>query len=528
MKEFKYKTSFSSTITINNPKAKEFISQASLSDLRKFIPKIQDQQKDILLPISANACVAGMVNKNDDGITLEKGLEIYKLFPSTFADKEHGRSDILGYISNAYLTEYGSDEELTEEEIKKNKTIFNITLGGILWRVINDEVCQFIEQSNDPKSDNYLKCSFSWELAFSDFSIARVKGNTKNLSNAEIISDPEEVKKLEGKLKCYGGLGKSDDGTRLYRIVTGEVLPLGVGIVQNPAAAVQGVAIEQDKTKEKDKTNANLVDNLKIIDEKLTKSSEELNKSIEQIKIIAQQSKTSVKDNDKIMKIKNLQDINDENLKEAKASVVLAFIDEYVSEKIKEADTKYKTELEAKNSAVKTAEEAKNSVAELNKRLEDLNKKFDSVKAQADNLQKEKDEAQKLEKFNVRMTKIDETFELSKEQSEVIAKKIKEMTDEVYSEYEKELDTLMAASKKKKPAAKKMPADNKEEENKEKMADTSKASVNNQEVVDTAIDKGEKDKNKVANSTDNTETSLKQKYAKSFALDQFEIKIGKR
>lgn len=555
MKDFKYKTTFSSIIRTDN-KAAKFISNASLEDLRKFIPKIEEKQKDILLPVSFDACVAGVLNKNDDGITIEKGIEIYKNFIGTYTNIEHNRQNVLGYICGSTLTEYGTDQELTPEEILEKKIPYNITLSAILWKIVNEEICQYIEDSNDPKSDKYLQISASWELGFDDFQIVAIKGNSKNIKNGEIISDPKEISKLEGKLRCYGGTGVTDNNIHLYRLVTGEVLPLGIGLTENPAGAVQGIATKPDKETIKSSNNANEIsDKLKEMDNKIDTFSQDFIKSLENLikktpslaksisnltNNISQSQENNVKIVDKIMKIKSLQDITDESIKETKASAIVAFVDEFVSEKLKEANDKFKAEQDAKSAAVKAAEDAKKSVDDLNKKIEDLTKNFNSVKAQADQLQKEKDDAEKLQKYNQRMTQIDETFELSKEQSEVIAKKIKEMTDEVYAEYQKELETLMAAAKKKKAVkdndkdAKDMeegaePADDNDEEDiqEKKKSKKSKASVNDAEVVEEAIDNGEKDKTTIANAASGEET-LKQRMAKYFAPDQFEIKINRK
>ena len=43
---------------------------------------------------------------------------------------------------------------------------FNITLGGVIWRVANRDLSEVIEESSDPTSEKYMNISASWELRF--------------------------------------------------------------------------------------------------------------------------------------------------------------------------------------------------------------------------------------------------------------------------------------------------------------------------------------------------------------------------
>ena len=48
---------------------------------------------------------------------------------------------------------------MTEEEAKASKSPYNITLGGVIWRLVNPDIADIIEESNDPTSKNYMEIS---------------------------------------------------------------------------------------------------------------------------------------------------------------------------------------------------------------------------------------------------------------------------------------------------------------------------------------------------------------------------------
>ena len=84
-----------------------------------------------------------------------------------------------------------------------------------------------------------------------DYNLVILEGDEKNIENATEISDPEEVEKHMDKLKGFGGKGKFDDNSSVYRKVINDVVPLGIGLTENPAADVQGVLTESGATEQK-------------------------------------------------------------------------------------------------------------------------------------------------------------------------------------------------------------------------------------------------------------------------------------
>src|SRR6266498_4104234 len=296
MKEFKYKISFSSKVKVLGKNFKNLdLSTASLDQLKKFIPNIEsDAQKELLLPVAFNSCVAGMINLNNHGIDIDTGLKIYKDFIGSFCDLEHNRQQLVGCIVSAHLSEFGTDEELTEKEAEKNNKPFNLTLGAILWRIINEKFCNLVEECANPNSSNYEEISASWELCYDDYNLVLIDGKSKNIQNGKIISDKPEIEKLEAKLVNSGGLGKLDENTYVYKVVKG--IPMGIGFTTHPASQIKGVAAEEVKLKinisNDIKTIENVTDstlikeNLSQLQEKVVKTSRKTDMKITSLKDI--------------------------------------------------------------------------------------------------------------------------------------------------------------------------------------------------------------------------------------------------
>jgi len=115
----------------------KYLSIASLDKLRKFLPDINTEDNIDLLPIAFDACVVNRVNKNGDvmdGITAAK---VTKNFVNKPINVEHNRNQVIGCILTASFSKFGSNESLDTEEVKDIKAPFNITLGGVIWKVVN-------------------------------------------------------------------------------------------------------------------------------------------------------------------------------------------------------------------------------------------------------------------------------------------------------------------------------------------------------------------------------------------------------
>lgn len=476
MKNFEFTTNFSSVVKpLVSAEKDEYLALASMVQLEEFLPQIDTEKNVDLLPIAFNACVANRVNKNGDVIDTKAAIELCQSFINKQINLEHNRERVVGVILKAGFSSFGSDDPLSEEQVKDLDGPFNITLGGVIWRVVNSELADLIEEASDPTSSNYEKISASWELGFNEYNLVLLGQGEKNISYAEKITEPDQVKEYSTKLRVFGGDGKIN-GKNVYRQVIGNIVPLGIGLTENPAADVKGVAT--NKTVEnQQKTQKN----------------------------ISESSETSVKGN-KVMKINSIQDITDESLKEMSASVV----SEFVESELKKASEDFYQEKNKYEEAIKAAEE---KAAELAKEHESLKKSFEEVKSQLEEIKAEEAERQALELFSSRMASLDDQFELSDADREVLASQVKDLDEEGFASFVKDITVLMSS---------KIKAETKEVVTQETIASEEEAEA--EEAIEEATETAEVEEQAVANTSSVQEVSMRDKYKKAFDLDGFEVK----
>ena len=481
----------------------KYLSMASAEQLKKFIPEIDLQDNIDLLPIAFDACVVNRVNKNGDVIDGETAAKIAKNFINKPINIEHNRNTVVGCVLSYAFTEFGSSNKIEEKDIDKIKGPFNITLGGLVWKIVNQDLADKIEEANDPTSESYMSISASWELGFDDFNIIVLEENEKNIENGNFITDASEVDKIKDSLRGFGGSGKLENGKYVYRQVAGKVLPLGIGLTLNPAADVKGVVTkdtEIDLSLKEDKASAN-----------------ENNQNIS-----SQDGKLNVKKDIIYMKISKIEQITDQLLKEVTASSITDFI----ADEIKKVSDEFIAEKAQKETDLKAASEKLATMSSehdgVKKQIEELNKKLVALEA-------EKEAKAKQEAFTLRMATLDEEFELSDEDRQVLAADIKDLNEEAFSAYKNKMSVLM---KEKNKAAKKAAQDKmkKEEMKASTISEEVKASEEvaqaptTQEVVEQAVDNGTKASVEIPNSVPAVEPTVREKYAKAFDLDGFDIK----
>ena len=497
----KYTTIFSSTIKpLVSEEKDKYLAMASLLEVSDFVPELDTDTNIDLLPIAFNACVANRVNKNGDVIDTATALEIYKNFINKPINIEHNRQKVIGTILSASFSEFGTDKPLTAEEIKDTDKPFNITLGGVVWRIVNSELSELIEESNDPTSENYQGISASWELGFSDYDLVILEEYEKNIENGKTISSSVEKDELTQHLRSHGGTGLLDNGKRIYRKVVEQVVPLGIGLTETPAADVKGVAIDKEEDNEQ-------------------YASESQETEPECPETTSQSSENNVNNKkDVVMKITSLKDINNDTLKTLEASAVHDFI----QEELKKASEEFAAEKEEKETALKAA----------NEKIDDLSANYDKVKDElqsvSENLKTLEDEnAAKAaeELFNQRMASFDEKYELTDEDRKVIASAIKELDEEAYSAYTEKMAVLLSAKDKEAIAAVAAAAKEEAEASKEEAAEEVVASEEetNEEVVEEALDNAEVEADAVATTTEPEEQTLYEKYKNAFSVDNFNI-----
>jgi len=509
MKKYKFSSIFANLKLrpIVSEEKDKYLSVASLEKLRKFIPNIDIENNIDLLPVAFDACVVNRVNKNGDVIDTATAAKIAKNFINKPINIEHNRNNVIGCILNYGFSEFGTSQIIAEENLFETKKPFNITLGGVIWKIVNNDLANKIEESNDPTSDYYMSISASWELGFDQYNLVVLDDDEKNIENGRIITDSSEIEKYHTKLKGFGGDGKFNNDQNIYRQVYGKVVPLGIGLTLNPAADVKGIAVTNHDEPVNNSENTASENNT------------------------SQEDKLNVIKDRIYMKISKIEEITDELLKEVKASSIVDFI----NEEIKKASDQFVSEKTEKESELKSAKE----------KMESLNSEYSNVKSQLEEVSKKLNEleAEKIaranqETFNMRMASFDEEYELNDEERKVIATDIQDLTEEAFSAYKNKISVLM---KEKNKAAKKAAKEKADKEDlKDKSADedknskTIKSAVASEEVaqpisttqvvVEQAVDNGLKVSTEIPNSTSAAEPSVKEKYAKAFGLEGFDIK----
>ena len=580
MKEPKYKSIFASSHVkcVTSQEKDHLLSLASLNQLRNFIPDIDTNKNFDLLPISFSVATVNRINKNDDLINTKTALAIYKNFINKYIDLEHKKKVIIGVILTSGFSEFGTEKPLTEEFVKNLDTPFNITLGGVIWRMANPEIANLIEESNDPTSDDYLSISSSWELAFEDYDIVSLEKGQKNISTGKVISNPTEVEKISKLLRSNGGVGTFED-KRIYRMPTGEVCPIGIGITEKPAADVKGIATNTIPKKETEESQAALtgspdysfyfcpkcqetpkkyittnqfgmVDcpNCKIASPctewkpssnpgpvtgpinnnnvKKDAKAEELNNFENNI---SQSKNLDVKiERKQLMSLNSLKDITDENLKIATAGQIAELVQS-------ELEKGNKVWLEEKKTLSTAKKELEDKISLANQENEKTLKTVKELNEKVEALAKEKAEREAVEKFNVRMGAIAEEYELDDEVRAIVVADVKAISsDEDFSKYEAKAKALFKPFKKgKKDDSKKSDdkSDDKKDDKDEAKAKKAKAddmeakkkNKSEASVVEDAINNAKQDKSKITNTLDAETPTLKQKYEKAFAVENFVI-----
>lgn len=515
MKEFKYKSTFATKhirIVVPEEKSKQ-LALASLEDLKDVLPAGLDiSNNPDLIFNSFNATVVNRINLNDDGIETKAALVIANRFKHKFLDLEHNRKFVVGTVISQGFSEFLTNKPLTEEEIRGTNKPFNITLGGVVWSVINKDFADQLVESSDETSTYYEAISASWEIGFNDFYIAL---GSRDLSEAEIITDPAQIKQFAPFLRASQGSGKTSDNVPVYRVLTEEALPLGIGYTTTPAAEVKGVTVitESDLAEAAKRASESSREVIKLTtkEEENAQVETSTQENKQEIEKNSSQATTQHVNSNSIMKFKTLDDVTNEELfkDEAVATAARNFLGKFINDSIDEASSKYAERLEAKEKEVEAkAEEAK----KIQEQLETTIKEVEQTRAE---LQKERDTraSEKAETdFQSRMTDLDVQFDLNDKDRSLIASDIKGLDESAYATWFEKFETY-AGSKKK--AAKDSKEDKESDEFKKKNA--AKASA--EEVLDAAAEK--KTDLPPTNGTVIEGSSMKDEYKDAFGLDAF-------
>jgi len=424
--DYKYTTTFECPISICKINEASLISEASLSNLAPLVPKDIDYKSNVdLLGVAFNAAVVNKFNRNGDGMDTKTAIAYTPNFVHKPTNIEHDKEKVVGHIVDAGFSSFDKSEILTAEDVKKQNGPFNIALGAVIYKSVNKNFTNLVESSLDPESSSYKKVSASWEIGFSDYVLAV---GSDELKDAKIISDPEKIQEMKGFLRSYGGTGKTDKGENIYRLIKGNIYPLGIAYTLNPAADVKGLYSEKPEVEKvfiNDKRdNISQKINLNVNTTKDTNAME-IEKTISELKELLNEKKFS---------------------KEAAASMTETF-----SQAIKQRDEQYRADLEAAKSEkaviAKEYEDLKASVADLEEKLGAANERI-SV------FENEKKAEEAVARFNERMDSLDQTYDLDDQDREFLAKELKSIDEEEqFSSFASKLEVLWKHKNKEAQAA---------------------------------------------------------------------------
>jgi len=451
-KDFRFHTKFSSEITATKVEKEEALSllrrsEANIKNLSSLLPAIDADENPDLLAISCNAAVVNLINGNDDGILTDTALAVTPKFKNKPINVEHMRNWVVGHITSAGYSSFSDSSVLTAEQIGANNlSPFNISLGGIIYKTVDESLAEVLEESQIEGSPDFMSYSTSWELGFDSYVLAL---GSKRLQDAEIVDDEMQIKELTKYLRAEGGTGLLADGTPVYRVVVGQVLPLGLGITTNPAAAVEGILTASEENMEtqesqnlatqdkQEESHKILID----IQEKLEKQEKELISLKASECVEEKNSQNLIKPViNSSMKLKETADITDDLMKEISASDLRDFIKSQIKTKDQEWQAQEEVLAQEKEAAQLELESEKEKAKTLSSEVEEL-------KALVSNLQEEKETKEKQEIFNDRMASLTEEYELSAEQSKAVASQIKDLSEESFDEWKKNFEIFTSVAK---------------------------------------------------------------------------------
>lgn len=458
MRTFRYKTSFSSYVKGFNLTSGKKLSLAALDNLKSIIPA-DVMDNEALLPICFNACVINRANKNGDIMGTETGLSIFKKFNHSQVNAEHNRDIIIGHVVGTALSSFdenyaiGAGSEIITDPmtLAGSTEPFNISLSAVLYKVLGSNLEDMIVNATDPSSPNYLGVSASWEVGFDDYVIAV---GSQNLADCQIITDPTAITGYSKYLTCMGGTGKTPDGKFVFRMITGDVLPLGIGLTYSPAAPVAGIVIPtsqkidepvgDDKASNPGDPGDELAEDPVVPDTTILPLSPEPDELEEIMKDLPASTNVSKNNKTDVTQIETPilnQDMKFKSFEEALASLTTdestaTFTREelksLLADEILKANDAYKGELNQAQTDKATLLESKTAV-ELEKTT--LAEKVSDLTTKLAELTEAQRETEAVAKFDERMASMDNQYNLTDKQREIIAKSIRGLSDEDFGSY---------------------------------------------------------------------------------------------
>jgi len=516
MKDFKYSIKFDGIIVQAMVPFDEdkYLAVASIDQLKQYLPKNVDLDVNRdLMGVAFDAFVVNRGNKNGHIISTDVALAMVENFINKPFNIEHNRKVIVGVCTGYGFSEFGSSKPLTLEEVKAMKDPFNVVLSGYVWKIVNPEFASELVESSDPSSNKYLSVSASWELGFNEFNVAK---GSKNLADATIIEKEEDIVELKDRLKVFGGNGFTEDGDMVLLNLQGNVLPLGIGFTNTPAAEVSGIVISYDKPNvenKEDKAAAITINNdvvESIENPKIAASEIKMNK-----KSVPEENK-NVKNN---MQLKNIDDITEDSIKEVAASEVREFISNRIADLAKE----WQSKVEEKETALKAAED---QISALKTDLEAIKADSEKVKEEFSKIQEDLKAKEIEANFQRRMALLDEEFDLTDEDRSIIAEDLNAIeNDEQFEKWYKKFSTFAAAKKKSDKKFVPFKKDSEEKEDKkDKEEKASEVVASEEKTVEEVISSAEVKEEVLPNASSPQEVSLVEKIGAAFNKNSVKIK----
>lgn len=454
MDNFRYSTKFSSSLESSASGAREHLNycQASLDKLSPLVPVEVDLEKNVdLLGVAFDAAVVNSFNKNGDGIDSATAVAIKDYFIHKPTNIEHNKSRVVGHILKSAMTSRADHDFLSDEEVLSTIEPMNISLGSVIYKTVDQNFSDMVMSSVDPESELFGVVSASWEIGFNDFYIAL---GSQNLSEAEIVSDPKVIAELSQYLKANDGNGRMPDGTKVNRLVVGNVFPLGIGFTANPAADVKGVFLGDSKKKDLSKSSFMVTDKIDNCSDSFLKKFCKFKKNISQCNetdVNNSNTKNHVMENQNLFEdIKELlaSKLPEKSYSEESVANIAKVVGDAIKEKSEQFEQDKQDAIAAQAEAEAAAETREKEMEELKSELNETSEKLEALEATQ---KKQEGEA----RFSLRMEEVDSIYELNDEDRQILASEVSslEESQESFDSYKEKLSVIWAHKNKEAIAA---------------------------------------------------------------------------
>ena len=514
------------------------LSKASLDELKKLSPNIDVENNPDLLGVSFNLAVPNMINNNGDGISGATASKIAKRFLHKYLNIEHNKKRVVGHITNYSFNDFKDNKFMSDDEAAQTLDPIYLSVAGVIYRTVDKSFTSLMLRNSD-KSDKFNNAiSASWEIGFSSYYLAI---GSQSLKEAEIVTDAAQVQELSQFLKAKGGSGKMNDGTPIYRLIVGEIYPLGGGFTTNPAAQVNGVVAfdndasislkdsEDDKEDDKEEENQDIETEQSSADFQQEVAAFLTNKKSNSISVIKNVKNINHMDLEKLISELKSALLEKKFGEEAVASMTSQFVDA-----IKQKDAEYRESLSAEKNAKEQAEKLyKETVASVESMKSELSK----TQEELNQIKKVQAEEQALARQNARVAELDSAFDLSDEDRKLVIGEVQALdaSEEAFASYKEKFNAIWKHKNKEAIKAQQAEIEKKISEQVEaRLKEVSKASTVTAEVkveeqkpdVDAALESA-KATNTAPDSKISGEPSLREKFAKAFSRENISVSYSK-